>query len=742
MPPKFDFAHTTQLDNVDLLTSRPSRIDFDAGDGLHLVVEAHAPGVFRLRCGAANLLADDIKPGSRARVVAEMLLARQEAVGEATVSPRDDGEGWRIAQGDVALEVLTNPVRVALVRNEERVLESDVSAHAPAFGHDGLAEPADAVWTAAFALHGDERVYGLGETPGDLNRREETVVSDDPEHRALPLAWSPRGWGVYVNTVSRVEHAVGAEPAESAYVLTVEDSVLDLFFFAGEPAEILNQYSALTGRAGQPVLWAMGAWLQQAAGEMPTQTAALVARMRENQIPIDAVKLAQPAAWGFSPDKAVFEWDAQRFPDARQMLALFHKHNVHVAASGFPGVLKNSPLFEELEDRGWLLTRDDGSAQVFDGNAATSGQPYGLLDLTYRDIYNLWVERHRQLIEDGLDAPACDAQIAIPDGVSARGGETGATLRTIYPLLARRALFDAVAGLKVPPEGVVPSGDLFPAAQRLPWQAGPEVDNTWEGLRHTLRTALSIGASAVPVQVHGIGSAARDRAGMTPELYLRWLTAGIFSANFAFQGADGLMPWDFGEETLAHARTWMQWRYRLVPYVLGAIEDSARTGLPVQRSMAMSFPHDAHAHDWDLQYLLGPALLVAPITEPGTQARVYLPKGEAWWDLNTGHRYEGGTTWTVECDLGQYPVFGREGHMLCLGPAAQHTGEFNSARILDEVWMFGMPMHNPVVMRNKIRVMQMQGSSYIKGLEGLRISPSEGLEVKRRGAEVRISRAR
>ncbi|WP_445623372.1 hypothetical protein [Lactiplantibacillus plantarum] len=82
-------------------------------------------------------------------------------------------------------------------------------------------------------------------------------------------------------------------------------------------------------------------------------------------------------------------------------------------------------MFEELEDRGWLLTREDGSAQVFDGIAATSGQPYGLLDLTYRDIYNLWVERHRQLVEDGLDAPACDAQIAIPDGVTARNGETG-----------------------------------------------------------------------------------------------------------------------------------------------------------------------------------------------------------------------------------------------------------------------------------------------------------------------------
>lgn len=741
MPPKFDFAHTTQLDTIELLTSRPSRIDFDAGDGLHLVVEAHAPGVFRLRFGEASLLNDD-KPGARARAVAEMLLARQEAVGESTISPRDDGDGWRIAQGDVTLEVRSNPVRVALYRGETKVFESEVSAHTPAFGHNALDDTEAAAWTAGFTLGANERVYGLGETPGDLNRREESVVSDDPEHRALPLAWSPQGWGVYVNTMRRVEHAVGAAPAESAYVLTVDDAVLDLFLFAGEPGEILNQYTALTGRAGQPVLWAMGAWLQQASGEMPTQTVALLARMRENQIPVNAVTLAQPAAWGFLSDKTVFEWDAQRFPDAKQMLALFHKHNVHVAASGFPGVLKSSPLFEELEDRGWLLSKDDGSAQVFDGIPATSGQPYGLLDLTYRDIYNLWVERHRQLIEDGLDAPACDAQIAIPDGVNARNGETGAALRSMYPLLVRRALFDAVAGLKVPPEGVVPSSDLFPAAQRLPWQTGPQAENSWDGLRHTLRTALSIGASGVPVQVHGIGSASRDLAGMTPELYLRWLAMGVFSANFSFQGVNGLMPWDFGDEVLAHVRTWMQWRYRLVPYVLGAIEDSARTGLPVQRSMALSFPNDEHAHDWDLQYLLGPALLVAPITEPGKSVRVYLPKGDAWWDLNTGHRYEGGTTWTLECELGQFPVFGREGHMLCLGPAAQHTGEFNSARILDEVWMFGMPVHNPVVMRNKIRVMQMQGSSYIKGLEGLRISPSEGLEVKRRGAEVRISRAR
>jgi alpha-glucosidase (family GH31 glycosyl hydrolase) len=750
VPPKSDFAHNfvhvQPLERVELLTAGSNRIDFDLSDGLRLVVETHAPGVFRLRGGTSAGLTD--KPRSyRDKANAELLLARQEAVGEAVLEPCVHGNGWRITQGDTALEILMHPLRLALFRGDTQVLASKVSGPAPAFGYDVLAEPAEVVWTASFELQASERLYGLGETSGVLDRRGEDIISDDPEHRALPLAWSPSGWGVYVNTFQRVHHALGVvkaddTQADDTYLITVNDTTLDLFFFVGEPAEILNQYTALTGRPGQPVLWAMGVWMRQPEGEIATQIAALVLKLRALQLPIDAVALALPAVWGFQADKLQLAWDAVRFPDARQWFALFHSHHVHVSAPGFPGVLANSPLFEELADRGWLLTDPDGNAQLFAGTKLSAGLAYGLLDLTQRDVYLLWAERQRQLFDEGLDAPACDIQIAVPDEVTARRGESGPALRTLYPLLARHALHDAVASHKVPPEGIVMSTDLFPAAQRWPWQCGPRTSNDWQGLEHSLRTALSIGASGLPVQVHAIGNADAPSEGMTEELYLRWLTLGIFSANFSLEGAARLLPEAFGENALTQARYWLQWRYRLIPYVVGAVEDAARTGLPVQRSMAMMFPNDVQAHHWESQYLLGPSLLVAPIVKSGHEIEVYFPQGEAWWDLNTGYRYEGGTRWLFQCGIDQYPVFGREGHMLCLGPAVQHTGELNSARLLDEVWMFGMPIHNPVVMRNKIRVMQMQGSSYIKGLEGLRILPSEGLAVIRRGGEVRISRVR
>src|SRR5690606_23170204 len=169
-------------------------------------------------------------------------------------------------------------------------------------------------------------------------------------------------------------------------------------------------------------------------------------------------------------DKPAFEWDAARVPDARDLFARAQALNVQFAAPSFPGVLHGTDMFEEWEDRGWLLIDDDSNAHVFEGNQASGGQPFGLLDLTHKDVYKLWSERQRQVFDEGLGAPICDAQFNIPDNITARGGESGAVLRTVYPLLARRALFDAVAGHKTPQEGVVISTDLFPSAQRFAWQ--------------------------------------------------------------------------------------------------------------------------------------------------------------------------------------------------------------------------------------------------------------------------------
>src|SRR5690606_32064827 len=151
----------------------------------------------------------------------------------------------------------------------------------------------------------------------------------------------------------------------------------------------------------------------------------------------DALVLAEPAAPGFQEDKPVFERSG-RVSDWRSQSAAAAELDQHLARPCIPGVLAGTPAIEESTDRGWLLGAAEGDPWVCPGTPASAGRPFGLLDLTHRDPARLWTERHLQAVEDGLGAPVCQAQFDLPDGIEARGGETGAVLRSAYRSEERR----------------------------------------------------------------------------------------------------------------------------------------------------------------------------------------------------------------------------------------------------------------------------------------------------------------
>ncbi len=70
---------------------------------------------------------------------------------------------------------------------------------------------------------------------------------------------------------------------------------------------------------------------------------------------------------------------------------------------------------------------------------------------------------------------------------------------------------------------------------------------------------------------------------------------------------------------------------------------------------------------------------MAPIIAPGGEVDVALPPG-AWYDLATRQRLAGRQVIRYRAALERFPVFGREGYALPLGPAVQHTGEIDSAK--------------------------------------------------------------
>ena len=149
---------------------------------------------------------------------------------------------------------------------------------------------------------------------------------------------------------------------------------------------------------------------------------------------------------------------------------------------------------------------------------------------------------------------------------------------------------------------------------------------------------LSWAASGSPYYATDIGGFYGDDP--DPELFVRWCQAAVFASHMRFHGVGAREPWSFGDDALALIRAALELRYRLIPYIERSLAESARTGLPLTRPMALAFPDQPESHAFDTQYLFGPDLLVAPVLAPGGRVLVWLPEG-GWHDWTTGERHVG-----------------------------------------------------------------------------------------------------
>jgi alpha-D-xyloside xylohydrolase len=721
-------------------------------DGLPLTVCAQAPGILRLRIGAATL------PDYGLLEIAEP---------EGTLRVEPAGEGWRIDCGELSLAISTAPLRIALTHAGRPVLASITDQHfrgrtrLPAFGVD---EKAPRRWCAAFALASETAVYGLGEKFGPLDKRGQLVrgraedalgVNTELAYKNIPFCWSPDGWGLLAHTPGLVRHGVGyPQWSHRTHVTEVEDETLDLFFFAGDPAAILERYTALTGRPGLPPLWSYGMWLSRAYYKVPQDAIDAAQEVRRRGIPCDVITIDGRAAWEVRT-RFAFEWDPVRYDDPKRILGELRAQDLRVCVWEYPFVSVHNPLFKTLEAKGWLMKKADGSAYVFDwvkdptddpfGKVLTPLPPSGALDFTHPEAAQFWADSHDKLFDDGIDVIKTDFGEQIEDDMVAANGDSGRRLHNVYPLLYNRCVYGATKryneahGRGAP---MVWGRDGFIGSQRYPMQWGGDPQSDWEGMAASIRGGLCYGLSGVPYHATDVGGfygAEQPDA----ELYLRWTANAIFSSHFRYHGIGAREPWAFGEEAERVAKRLLEFRYRMIPYIAGAAEQAARTGLPLMRAMPLAFPQDRAARGFELQYLFGDALLVAPITRPGGTVEVWFPAGEAWHDLETGERIEGGQSRIVTRTLEQLPAWGREGHVLCLGREVRHTGEIDVAAPVAEVRVFGMPRHAPCAMDGAVTFGTQADGAWLRGVGAAQCRLSAGLVVREAGdARVLVEWAR
>jgi alpha-D-xyloside xylohydrolase len=543
----------------------------------------------------------------------------------------------------------------------------------------------------------------LGEKFGSLNRRghlidswneDATTLNSELSYKNVPFAWSPVGWGLFTHTTSRVIHAVGyPQWSHRSYVLKVQDQNLDLFLLAADtPAEMLEKYSALTGRTQEVPRWSYGVWMSRAYYKTAEETLEVAHQIRERKIPCDVLVL-DGRAWHKMETRFDFQWDDDRYPDPAGFVSRLRDDHFKLCLWEYPYISVKSPIFTELADKKYLLQTKDGGPYIhrwlpypFD-SAYPHLQPSGIVDFTTPDAYRWYLEAHKPLFEIGASVMKTDYGESIPEDVVAHNGDTGRRLHNVYSLLYNQCVYDATK--KYSRDGAMVWGRAgWAGSQRCPIQWGGDPQCDWEGLAASIRGGLSYGMSGGPYYSHDIGGYAVGNP--PPDLYIRWAQAGVMMSHTRFHGAGQREPWIYGEEAEAIIKKWIDWRYQLIPYLQACALEASQNGLPVMRAMPLTFPEDPLSWGFEEQYMLGPSLLVVPVLVPESKVRFYLPAGD-WYDLWSGELLEGPRLLERSVPLDHIPLFGRAGTILPLGPAVQHTGELDPGLHLTQVWAFGEP---------------------------------------------------
>lgn len=592
-----------------------------------------------------------------------------------------------------------NPLRISFTDRNGTLLDADDPARGMEFDGAGF--------TVRKRLDDDEHMYGFGEKNGRLDKRgwnlggynyamwnTDTYTHDsstDPLYVSVPFFIVMRrgkAHGIFLDNTWRSFFDVGHDyPGLLTFGANGGD--LDYYFINGpDPKEVIERYTALTGRMLLPPLWALG-YNQCRYSYYPESRVRLVANeFREEKIPADVMWLDIDYQDNYKP----FTWNTARFPDPQQMIADLRAQHFRVVCilDPHPKAEKGYAPYDQGIAGNYFVKNPDGS--VFEGpvwpsHAADSPAPSVFPDFSNADARRWWGSLYQGLTDDGvagiwndMDEPSV---FDTPSGtmpldlVFNKDGDPApaAQIHNVYGQLMSRATFEGLSRLRPNERPFVLTRASFAGGQRYAALWTGDSASDWSSLRQSLSMLLGLGLSGFPFCGSDIGGFVGAPSG---ELYTRWLQFGVFCPfmrSHSDAGSPSKEPWAFGYRNEAINRRAIELRYELLPYIYNVMEQSSETGLPALRPLVLEFPGDAQVAAIDDEFLFGKDLLVAPVLREGvTERDIYLPEG-AWFDYWTGKSFEGGKTVQVPVTLDSIPMFVRAGGFLFRQPVVQSTDE-------------------------------------------------------------------
>jgi alpha-glucosidase len=606
---------------------------------------------------------------------------------------------WQIHEAAAAVTLTTAELEVVVSRHPLLVEFRDVATHRVINSDQRpmARDPQTGRVAVAKRLGFDEHFYGLGEKAAHLDRRRAEFTmwnSDtpgytegtDPIYQSIPFYVGLEGgnaYGLFYDNAHRSHFDFGRLSQDCADYIA-DAGVLDYYFFHGPSLKkILGRYTELTGRMPMPPLWALGHQQSRYSYYPDTMLDEVARQYRARDLPLDVLYLDIHYMDGYR----VFTWDQSRFPDPAALTARLAQQGVRVVTILDPGVKHQPeggyPVFDEGLARDYFLRRQDGSlyiGEVWPGQAV-------FVDYTKEDARRWWGDKLTALTGPGVAGIWTDMNE--PSDFADKTGERQKDIvfddlgarspyganRNTFALNMTRATYEGLARLQPDRRPFVITRAGYAGIQRYATVWTGDNNATFDALALNLPMFASLGLSGEAFVGSDLpGFIGRGDAELLARSYQVAALVPLCRNHGAIDQYDH-EPWRYGPQAEGIVRKFLKLRYRLLPFLYTTLEEAHRTGVPLFRPLLLNFQDDPATLNLDDEFMVGDALLAAPVLRAGERGReVYLPAGR-WYDYWTGTAVAGGTTLRTDAPLDHLPLYARGGSVIPSTDAMSHTGE-------------------------------------------------------------------
>jgi alpha-glucosidase len=655
-------AEWRPLNHVDSVQIVPDGVDLLAGAS-RIRVTALSARVFRLRYTAGG---SSVTPP-----FAVLPDAFKEPV---NIQVRQSADAVEFGTETVRVRILKSPLRVLFLDPEGRIILQDHPDYSVAFNGAAFR-----VWKS---MPIEEHYFGLGDKADPIDHRDQAFTmwntdaygyseGTDPLYKSIPFFMGVRqgrAFGVFLNNTYRTSFDFGKE-LRDAFSFGAEGGDLDYFFIYGpSPKEVLESFSRLVGRSPLPPKFALGYQQSRYSYFPESQVRELTREFRKRHIPCDVIYLDIDYEDGYRS----FTIDRNRFPNFEGMVRDLAQQGFKLVAIVDPH-LKKEPGYRPYDEglrHDYFVKNPDGSVYVGKVWPGDSVFP----DLTRQEVRRWFGGLYADFVRMGIrgfwndmNEPAVfrypERTMPLDTVHSVEGRKTDhREVHNVYGLENVRSTYEGMLRLRPDLRPYVLTRAGFAGSQRYAATWTGDNAATWTHYGLTVPMLLSLGLSGYPLAGVDEGGFAGDP---TPELLTRWTELGAFLPlfrNHSDKGTRAREPWVDGPEHESIRRSYIETRYRLMPYIYTSFEETSRTGVPLMRPMFLEFPNDPTFETTDEEFMFGPDLLIAPANETVGGYEVKLPAGE-WYDFWTGQRVEGHTL-KVSPPLQTLPAYVRGGSIV------------------------------------------------------------------------------